>query len=231
MGVEPIRHEREEYVGHLVRVPERHLHLVRLGALRLQASFHRLQAHVDADLPPIVAHQFHGDLLGRLEVEILEDDGQLRAVRVLTQAVAVHVVESKFVQERPRVVRVVADMRLGKTFLVPAARRVRRHLARHAASEVDHLVHLIPIDGMRESPDETPLALAPQQVPVLRVVVVVVGLDRHVADVHTVPDVNLVQPLHLAEFEQRNVLGLERKRGEIELTRRRLEGDHRRVLE
>ena len=84
---------------------------------------------------------------------------------------------------------------------------------------------------MGQRPDEPAFALAPQQFAVLRVVVVVVGLDGDIADVHSMPDVHLVEALHLTELEQRNVLGLEREGREVELPGGRLEGDHRGVLE
>ena len=229
--VEPVRDQRKEDVGHLVGVPERHLHLVGLGPFRLQAPLHRFQAHVDAHFPPVVAHQFHGDRLRRLEVQVLEGYRELGAVRVFPQSIAVHVVQAQFVQQRPGVVRVVAAMRLREAVLVPAARRMRRHLARHTPSEVDHLVHLVPVDGMGQRADEPALALAPEQFAVLRIVVVVVGLDGDVADVDAMPDVDFVEALRLAELEQRNVLGLERESREVELPGGGLEGDHLGVLE
>ena len=231
VGVEPIRHHREKNVGYLVRVPERHLHLVGLGAFRLQASLDGLQAHIDADLPPVVAHQFHGDRLGRLEVQVLEGDGELGPVRVFPQPVAVHITQPEFLEELTSVVRVVADVRLGPAILVPPAGRVRGDLARYAAAEVDGLVHLVPVNGVGQCAHEAPLALAPDETPVFQVVVVVVRLQHDIADVETAPDVDLVDAPDLAQLQQRDVLGFQRERGEVQLAGGRLEGDHLGVLE
>ena len=183
MRVEPIREYGEQDVGHLVSVPQRHLHLVRLGAFGLQAALYGLQAHIDADLAPIVAYQFHGDRLGRFEVQVLEGDGEPGPVRVFPQPIAVHIAQPEFLEKPAGVVRVVADVRLGPAILVPPAGRVRGDLARNAAAEVDGLVHLVPVDGVGQGAHETPLTLAPDEIPVLQVVVVVVRLQGDIADV------------------------------------------------
>ena len=231
MRIEPVRPVGKQDVRHLVRVPRRHLHLVGHGPFGLQAPLDGLEAQVDANFAPIVPHQFQADPLGRLEIYELEGDDQRRPVRVFAQAVAVDVQQAEFVQQRAGVVRIVANMRLGEAFLVPAARRVHRHLARRSTAEVDDLVHLIAVDRVGERADEAPLALAPYQVPVLEVVVVVVRLYGHVGDVQPAPDVHLVDALPLAELEQGYVRRIKRVADEVELAGGGLERDHLRVLE
>ena len=175
----------------------RHLHLVGHGPFRLQASLDGFQAQVDANFAPIVPHQLQADPLGRLEIDELQRDDQRRPVRVFAQAVPIDVEKAEFIQQRARVVRVVANMGLGEALLVPAARPVCGHLARRAPAEVDDLVHLVAVDRVGERADKAPFAPAPHQFPVLGIVVVVVRLYGHVNDVQAAPDVHLVDALRL----------------------------------
>ena len=229
--IEPVGPVRKQDVCHLVRVPRRHLHLVRHGPLGLQAPLDGLQAQVDAHFPPIIPHQLQADPLRRLEVDELQRDDQRRPVRVFPQPVTIDIEKAELVQQLARIVRVIANMRLAEAFLVPAARPVRGHLARRALAEVDDLVHLVAVDGVGQRADEAPLALAPHQVAVLEVVVVVVRLDGHVRDVQPAPDVYLVDALSLAELEQRYERGLKRVGSEVELAGSGLESDDLRALE
>ena len=52
----PPRLHRQQNVRHAVRMPQRHLHRPGLGTGRLQAVVDDLQAQIDADVAPIVAH-------------------------------------------------------------------------------------------------------------------------------------------------------------------------------
>ena len=195
-------------------MPQRHLHRPGLGAGRLQAVVDDLQAQIDADVAPIVAHEIHGDGLGRLEIDVFQGQGERRAVRELAQAVAVLVAQADVVQKRAGTAWVVLRVGGGELRLEVAAARMRGHLPRHAAPEVDDLVHLNAVDGERE---RLPKALVLEEPAQALVRVVVVRLNRHVAGVQAVPDVNVHQFATLAELEQRNVLCSQVEGGEVQL--------------
>ena len=214
MGHEPVRQQRKQDVRAFVRVPQRHLHFARLGAGRLQAAVHQLQAQVHAHRPPVFRHQFHGDRLWRLEIQKLHGDDQRRAVRILQQPIAVVVAQAEFPEQRLRALGVVFDVGVGEALLVEDAGGVDGHLARHAASEVDDVVHFVAVDGVGKGNSE---ALIPHQIAQPLVRVVVVRLNGHVADVQARPDVHLGGAVALAELQDRDVLGAQAERGEVEL--------------